>query len=97
MSNADISQQSNILMENGKALLIDFGLSTVKAEFRSSAFISSTIAGSVRWMAPELIRSDDRAHATSVNKETDVYAFGSVSLHVRITVFIITRADNVSR
>ncbi|KDR84190.1 hypothetical protein GALMADRAFT_133541 [Galerina marginata CBS 339.88] len=74
---------ANILIENGKALLTDFGLSNVVAEFRTTSFISSTVAGAPRWAAPELFPfGDDAGKIPEVTKRCDIYSFGSVTLQV---------------
>ncbi len=64
------------------AKLSDFGLSNVIAELRGPSFMTSKMAGSARWAAPELFPpSDDVPEA---NFFTDIYSLGSVVYHVRL-------------
>ncbi|KAK0502305.1 kinase-like domain-containing protein [Armillaria luteobubalina] len=74
---------SNILIDHeGYAIISDFGLSKVMLDFSASSFF----AGSIRWMAPEIVRAlvDDRPEANlpQITTASDVYAFGSVCLEV---------------
>ena len=68
---------------NRTAKLSDFGLSNVIAELRGPSFMTSKMAGSARWAAPELFPpSDDVPEA---NFYTDIYSLGSVIYHVRLS------------
>jgi serine/threonine protein kinase len=72
--------KSNILVdESGNACLTDFGLSTT-LHISGTAFSVSTAspAGTVRFMAPELLNQDPNFTAAS-----DVYALGMVIYEVR--------------
>ncbi|KAK0218725.1 kinase-like domain-containing protein [Armillaria fumosa] len=74
---------SNILIDHeGCAVISDFGLSKIKLDVSAS----SRFAGSMRWMAPEIVcaLADDRpeANLSQVTTASDVYAFGSVCLEV---------------
>ncbi|KAK0447351.1 kinase-like domain-containing protein [Desarmillaria tabescens] len=74
---------SNILIDHqGYAIISDFGLSKVMSDFSASSFF----AGSMRWMAPEIVRAlvevGSEATMPQVTTASDVYAFGSVCLEV---------------
>ncbi|KAK0187230.1 kinase-like domain-containing protein [Armillaria mellea] len=76
---------SNILIDHqGYAIISDFGLSKVMSDLSASSFF----AGSIRWMAPEIVRAlvEDRSETgmPQVTTASDVYAFGSVCLEVMI-------------
>ena len=72
--------KANVLVnDNGHACLCDFGLSRV-VEAAGASAITSTFAGSVRWMAPELLGVNGLPIRTSVR--TDVYSLGRVALEV---------------
>lgn len=85
------TRQSNILVsDNGEALLSDFGISAVFEEATGSAcLVSSSFAGSVRWMAFELFRIDIREEEGDGPQEipqlttySDVWSYGSTALEV---------------
>lgn len=86
------SPQTNILIsDEGNALISDFGLSTVVEELsltdatlRASQLATSLLAGSTRWMAPELILSlvEDDGAPCPVTRESDVFSFACVCLEV---------------
>lgn len=67
-------------MDEGKAHLSDFGMSNVMIEVRNMSFMSSTVSGSPRWTAPELLHVG--AGVPDVTKHCDIYSFGSVVLQV---------------
>ncbi|KJA16610.1 hypothetical protein HYPSUDRAFT_47227 [Hypholoma sublateritium FD-334 SS-4] len=72
---------ANVLMDSDcKAKLSDFGLSNVIAELRGASFMTSKMAGSARWAAPELFPPDDSV--PEANFSTDIYSLGSVIFHV---------------
>jgi serine/threonine protein kinase len=76
-----LSLQSNILIDhNGTARLVDFGLSTIKPEFDSTSYNSSTIGGALRWLSPELLPVSGKARILS--PASDIYSLGSVILQV---------------
>ncbi|KAK0200334.1 kinase-like domain-containing protein [Desarmillaria ectypa] len=79
----------NILIDHqGYAIITDFGLSKVMSDFSTSTGIacSSFFAGSMRWMAPEmilaLVEDESEAKVPWVTTASDVYAFGSVCLEI---------------
>ena len=75
--------QDNILIgERGEAQLADFGLSKLVSEVSNAAHQQSkttSVVGSVRWMARELFLSDSQT-ASCVNKDTDVWSYGMTVL-----------------
>jgi serine/threonine protein kinase len=73
--------QANILItQEWSACLTDFGLTSL-----TDATVASTShrAGSLRWMAPELINPDRFGLRFRRTPASDVYAFGSLCLEVR--------------
>ncbi|EEB99358.1 hypothetical protein MPER_00976 [Moniliophthora perniciosa FA553] len=72
----------NILMRpSGRPCIADFGLARV-ADSKVRKMSSSTDAhhlGTIRWLAPELLRDDGRT-----TKSSDMYAFGCVCYEVSI-------------
>ncbi|KAJ7164798.1 kinase-like domain-containing protein [Mycena crocata] len=74
---------ANILVTSDwSACLSDFGLAQFTDSFTAMES-SSTRAGNVRWMAPELIYPDAFKLRFARTTATDVYAFGCVCLEVR--------------
>jgi serine/threonine protein kinase len=69
------STQANVMIDDsGHAKLIDFGLSRL---IDSEDGLAASTVSSIRWCAPELLRSDTRT-----TKSSDVYAFASTALEV---------------
>jgi serine/threonine protein kinase len=78
--------QANILIDSdGKARLVDFVLSTIKAEFEGTSFYSPTAGGALRWRALELFLEDDVA--PTLTAACDIYSYGSVTLQVDAMMF----------
>jgi serine/threonine protein kinase len=78
--------QLNVLVtHSGRAVLADFGLSSVVTDSKIHVFSASTLktGGTVRWQAPELF-SESRNSLAS-----DVYAFACVCYEVRSNVHSI--------
>jgi len=70
--------QSNILIDSdSRARLSDFGLASILPDSQPSESTPSS-GGTVRWMAPELLKS-----GTDITKASDMYAFGVVIFEVR--------------
>lgn len=84
---ADYGKQKNILVDgNQRARVCDFGLSRVQKSTSGarSGYTTSTLAGSVRWMSPELVKHDQDGSSTAgFTRESDVWAFGCLILEVR--------------
>lgn len=86
--------QTNILISDvGNALITDFGLSSVLEEFSltesrllAAKLGTSVLAGSTRWMAPELILTlvEDDGMVPPITTASDVYSFACVCLEVCI-------------
>ncbi|KAJ7255747.1 kinase-like domain-containing protein, partial [Mycena rebaudengoi] len=77
---------ANILISgNRSACLADFGLTSWSNA--TAATHSSNRAGTVHWMAPELIAPDRFGHHKfSRTSASDIYAFGCVCLEVRASL-----------
>ncbi|KAF8905415.1 hypothetical protein CPB85DRAFT_1437360 [Mucidula mucida] len=79
---------SNILVnDKGQAVLCDFGLSSILAEFQGPSCISSTIGGAVRWADAALFRYTqnddvDNNEPPLLTPPSDIYSFGSVTLEI---------------
>ncbi|CAM9316537.1 unnamed protein product [Scytosiphon promiscuus] len=69
----DLKSANVLMFDNGRLKLCDFGLSKVKTE---SSKTGGGAAGTVPWMAPEVLGE------SSANERTDVYSFGVVSFEV---------------
>ncbi|KAJ7730854.1 kinase-like domain-containing protein [Mycena maculata] len=77
---------ANILIdEHWSARLADFGLSVF--ENATTAMQTSNRAGSIYWMAPELIDPERFGCRYMRTKASDVYAFGCVCLEARLIFF----------
>ena len=71
-----LSQQCNVLVSNdGRALLTDFGFSHL-AEASFSQAVEQCQGGSLHWMAPEYLATNDFKMTTA----GDVWAFGMTVL-----------------
>jgi serine/threonine protein kinase len=82
MKDNKIMHQTNILINsNDKLCLADFGLSIILAESGNATF-NSYHAGSVRWMAPELIALPEEGEPTKPTMSADVYSYGCIVLQV---------------
>ena len=86
MSHVPILQSNVLVLDNGRACLADFGLSTIIIEFIGTSYLTSTIKGNIRWAAAELfeVPEDDEEDeaAISLSTECDIYSFGSIALQV---------------
>lgn len=84
------SIQANILIDDdGRARLVDFGLSSIKAQFAGTSYWTSTAGGAIRWRAPELLPpwpmeegSDLNDFVPNLTVACDIFSFGCVMLHV---------------
>ncbi|KIJ27044.1 hypothetical protein M422DRAFT_128068, partial [Sphaerobolus stellatus SS14] len=74
----DIRAGNILVSEDGTPCITDFGLSRLLKESELGLTTSSNAAGSLRWMAPELLQGG----LTKVSKESDVWAFGMTILEV---------------
>ncbi|KAF9973991.1 hypothetical protein BGZ73_002713 [Actinomortierella ambigua] len=67
-------KSANVLLAYGVGVkLCDFGLAVIKTKSAASTYESDKFRGTLRWMAPELLRLRPRYSAAS-----DMYAFGMV-------------------
>lgn len=66
-----------MLIHDGRALLIDFGLSVVMEEV-SWYTTSHRQGGNLRWIAPELTMNEDAERTPA----SDVYSFGCLAMEV---------------
>ena len=62
------------MSNEGQPLICDFGLARI-VPGSASLSNTTTVRGSVRWMAPEFFDSDDPV--TEHSKATDVWGFGA--------------------
>lgn len=69
----DLKSMNVLMDEHGQAKLADFGLATIKSETSSTVTTSTSIAGTTRWMAPELFKRGGKCDTS-----TDIYALGWV-------------------
>ena len=80
--NADVdTHQANVLIDDmGKACVADFGLSKIMydALSQSTTTKGQTPAGTIRFMAPEMMKG-------KVTKEGDVYSFAMLIYQVRLS------------
>lgn len=82
----DLTGTNILINERREACLVDFGMSSVKAEFEGTSYWSSTIGGAMRWRAPELLPTlgtDVYTFTPELTPACDIYSFGCVMLHVR--------------
>jgi len=97
----DLTGPNILINSEGRALLSDFGLSTIIAEFQGTSYYTSSIQGAVRWCAPELFKGHPEP---ALSTRSDVYSFGSVMLqtlsgnvpyhYVHMDTAIIVKATN---
>ncbi|KAB5589071.1 Serine/threonine-protein kinase CTR1 [Ceratobasidium theobromae] len=79
----DIKAKNILVDGNQRARVCDFGLSRVQKSTSGarSGYTTSTLAGSVRWMSPELVKHDQDGSSTAgFTRESDVWAFGCLIL-----------------
>lgn len=86
--------QDNIMVDDDRHVKIaDFGLTILEdATLESDRKSSSQKSGTIRWMAPELLRPEDfaqefRCHTVA----SDIYAFACVCLEVCTTFNVHVR------
>ncbi|KAG8905008.1 Receptor-interacting serine/threonine-protein kinase 2 [Tulasnella sp. 403] len=71
----DIKSDNVLITQDGHAVITDFGLSTI-LEDNPDMSSSLRTAGTLRWMAPELVVQENCIRSLA----TDVYSFGCVTL-----------------
>jgi serine/threonine protein kinase len=86
--------QTNILIDDqGRGVLSDFGLARAFGITDKSGLTTSSISGSLRWLAPELFPRLDVGQANSQTeiqrtKASDVWAFGCTVYEVSISTVV---------
>ncbi|KAF7975062.1 hypothetical protein HWV62_10567 [Athelia sp. TMB] len=81
----DLTSANVLIDDNGRARLVDFGLSSIMAEFENTSFITSTIGGYLRFRALELMPPLDGSYEDFkpvLTPACDVYSLGSVVLQI---------------
>ncbi|KAL4062792.1 kinase-like domain-containing protein [Scleroderma yunnanense] len=86
----DLRGTNILISDGGDALITDFGLSSVldelslESRLRAAKLGTSLLAGSTRWMAPELILTivEDDDVVPAITTASDVYSFACVCLEV---------------
>ena len=84
---APTTLQGNILINSDLTACIgDFGLTNITSSASISMALSTpSSGGTCRWMAPELLKSDDMGGVPQKpSKESDIYAFGMVAYEVSV-------------
>ncbi|KAE9385868.1 kinase-like protein, partial [Gymnopus androsaceus JB14] len=79
-----VASQGNILVADDlHCCIADFGLSLIAADSQSwTITVTSTLKGSMRWMAPELFHHDGSLDLHLNHPSRDVYAFGCTMLEI---------------
>ena len=76
------AHKSNILVDEfGKACLSDFGLAKIKTYSTTIHKELHVSSGTVRWMAPEQLRTG------LITRQTDIYGFGMTMYEVRLVSY----------
>ncbi|KAF9456081.1 kinase-like domain-containing protein [Collybia nuda] len=76
----DLTGNNILVADDGKMLLCDFGLSSIKEDYSKEFYhTTSTPKYNLPWTAPEIVLSE---FPPRPNQKTDVYSFGSVMLQV---------------
>jgi serine/threonine protein kinase len=79
-----VTMQNNVLITRaGHAVLTDFGLSQVIEDLSGpSGNTTTTIPGTVRWQAPELVMDDENDQKLQLTFSSDVWAFACTAYEV---------------
>ncbi|KAJ7572124.1 kinase-like domain-containing protein [Mycena floridula] len=78
---ADIRGANVLVLDNLQCCLADFGLSTITESSGITGTSTASQAGSVRWMAPEILSLS--THGTDLNQTSrDIYAFACTVVEV---------------
>ncbi|KAF9646796.1 kinase-like protein, partial [Thelephora ganbajun] len=96
MIHGDLKGANILIDQSGQARLADFGLLTIVSDpTNPTASSSTTNAGTVRWMSPELLHPDHFGlEGSRPTKESDCYALGMVILEVLSGQAPFTRYNN---
>ena len=73
-----------LISTSGKALVCDYGLSSITSNRSFAISATPGAAGSSRWLAPEIVDPPDRAGSGPVtaSKPADVFAFAMLAVEV---------------
>ena len=75
--------QNNILIsDDGYALLSDFGLAGLVEDLAGAEHTTTSMAGSLRWQAPELLLMEDEDTVSPKTLASDVWAFACTVFEV---------------
>ena len=85
LNSAEFGLQENVLVDDdGRARVIDFGLSTILDGISTGQTSTSfAMAGTLRFMAPELVQANNRRGHWRT-QGSDVWAYGCTSMQVRL-------------
>ncbi|KIJ10817.1 hypothetical protein PAXINDRAFT_16214 [Paxillus involutus ATCC 200175] len=72
----DLTSSNILINDEGQPLISDFGLSSILEEYNETSYFKSNRPGSIRWVAPELLKASPKPSIQS-----DVYSYGCVILH----------------
>jgi len=75
-----------LIYADGTACLADFGLSVMLASISPTSY-NSTVKGTLRWMAPELLEQREDGSPGRPSKQSDIYSFGGLMLQVCLKNF----------
>lgn len=67
--------------DNGFPLWADFGLAGISDAMTDAAATTTSLDGSVRWSAPELLDPDSISHKRT--RASDIYALGGLAIEVK--------------
>ncbi|KAG2126827.1 kinase-like domain-containing protein [Suillus clintonianus] len=76
----NLSSNNVLIDDSHTALLADYGLSSVVST--CGELFQSYNCGALRWTAPELINDDDQEFGNVSSRDSDIYSFGCIMLHV---------------
>ncbi|KAK2467270.1 hypothetical protein APHAL10511_000819 [Amanita phalloides] len=77
----DIKGNNILVSDDGYALLSDFGLASVVEDYAGAENNTTTLAGSLRWQAPELLSIDDDV-SSAKTLASDVWAFACTAFEL---------------
>ncbi|KAG8779535.1 hypothetical protein FRC12_024147 [Ceratobasidium sp. 428] len=82
MVHGDLKSRNVLVDKDGVARLSDFDHSILSNCTLLFTETSNSGGGTLRWMAPELLLSEDDAALSSRSKQTDIYALGMTMLEI---------------
>ncbi|KAF7975063.1 hypothetical protein HWV62_10569 [Athelia sp. TMB] len=81
----DLTSANVLIDNNGRARLVDFGLSSIIAAFEGTSLMASAIGGALRFRAMELmppLEEDPTNFDPKLTTACDIYSLGSVTLQI---------------